>query len=323
MLETPTWRASTDWGDLLGYDAAALAAANADAVALVREAVDGAVDGAGPTVPVVVSGNLGPRGDGYTVTSTMTVEEAEAYHRPQVEALAGAGAHRVTALTMTYAEEAAGIVRAADALGVPVVVCFTVETDGRLPSGGSLADAVAAVDELTGGAALHLGVNCAHPDHVRDALASLGDVAPRVRTYRPNASRQSHAELDVATELDAGDPVELGEQVAELRRRHPDLQVLGGCCGTDVRHVTEMVRAVGAGRAEPAPGLGARRGPVSAPAGSGGPAAERPGQPSGSRRTGQLMHRGPPRPEPSWSPGISSTSMPASRSAALVPVLRS
>ena len=108
VLETPTWRASADWGDLLGYDAEALAAANADAVALVREAVDGAVDAAGPTVPVVVSGNLGPRGDGYAVTSTMTVEEAAAYHRPQVEALAGAGAHRVTALTMTYVEEAAG-----------------------------------------------------------------------------------------------------------------------------------------------------------------------------------------------------------------------
>ena len=163
-------------------------------------------------MPVVVSGNLGPRGDGYAVTSTMTVEEAAAYHRPQVEALAGAGVDRVTALTMTYVEEAAGIVRAADAVGVPVVVCFTVETDGRLPSGDALADAVAAVDDLTDGRALHLGVNCAHPDHVRDALASLGEVAGRVRTYRPNASRQSHAELDAATELDAGDPGSWGSR---------------------------------------------------------------------------------------------------------------
>ncbi len=240
VLETPTWRASSGWGERLGYDAAALAALNADAVALVREAVAAA----GPDVAVVVSGCLGPCGDGYDLTTRTTVEEAEAYHRPQVAALATAGADQVGALTMTHVEEAAGVVRAAVAAGVPVVVSFTVETDGRLPSGDTLAEAVARLDALTDGAALHTGINCAHPDHVEAAMAGLGDLEPRVRSYRANASRLSHAELDAATELDDGDPAELGAQVAALRRRYPYLRVVGGCCGTDARHLREIARAV-------------------------------------------------------------------------------
>jgi S-methylmethionine-dependent homocysteine/selenocysteine methylase len=185
----------------------------------------------------VVSGNLGPRGDGYVAGERMTVGEAAAYHRPQVAALAAAGADRITVLTMTYVEEAVGVVRAAAAEAAPVVVSFTVETDGRLPSGQSLADAVADVDRLTGGRPLAFGVNCAHPDHVQDALDGLGEQAPRVRLFRANASRMSHAELDAATELDAGDPLELGAQLADLHRRHPHLTMLGGCCGTDLRHL--------------------------------------------------------------------------------------
>ncbi|WP_336921604.1 homocysteine S-methyltransferase family protein [Aquipuribacter sp. SD81] len=233
VLETPTWRASADWGARLGVDAEALARLNADAVAVLREAVDAVR----PSVDVVVSGNLGPRGDGYLVEQRMDVDEAAAYHRPQVEALAGAGADRIAVVTVTYAEEGAGVARAAAAVGVPVLVSFTVETDGRLPSGQPLADAVAQVDRLTDGYPTGYGVNCAHPDHVHDALDGLGDQAERVHLFRANASRMSHAELDEATELDDGDPLELGAQLADLRRRHPHLTTFGGCCGTDLRHV--------------------------------------------------------------------------------------
>ncbi len=241
-LETPTWRASADWGARLGFDAADLARLNADAVALVREAVAEAA----PAVPVVVSGNLGPRGDGYVAGDRMTVEEATAYHAPQVAALADAGADRVAVLTMTYVEEAVGVVRAAAAAGAPVLVSFTVETDGLLPSGQPLAEAVAEVDRLTDGHPETYGLNCAHPDHVHDALAGLGDVSGRVTAFRPNASRMSHAELDEATELDDGDPLELGAQLADLRRRHPHLTTFGGCCGTDLRHVRAAGHALSA-----------------------------------------------------------------------------
>ena len=227
-----------DWGALLGHDAAVLAAAHADAVTLLREV------SAGAGVPVVVSGNLGPRGDGYEAGTRMDAEEAEAYHRPQVEAFAAAGADRVTVLTMTYVEEAVGIVRAASAAGVPVVASFTVETDGRLPSGQALGDAVRELDARTGSAALFLGVNCAHPDHIRPGLDEAGDAVGRIGLVRANASRLSHAELDSSTELDDGDPVELGAQLADLARSLPALAVVGGCCGTDLRHVTAAGHAL-------------------------------------------------------------------------------
>ena len=240
VLETPTWRASADWGARLGYDAAALARANQDAVQLVR---DLALQH--PEVEVVVSGCLGPRGDGYDPGELLTPEVADAYHRPQVDAFVAAGADRVTFLTATHVGEAIGVVRVAVAAGIPVVVSFTVETDGRLPTGQQLHEAIAEVDAATDRAALHFGVNCAHPDHFTGALADGGPAIERLELLRANASRASHAELDEAEELDAGDPDELGAQYAALRRAHPHLHVLGGCCGTDARHVAAIAAAVG------------------------------------------------------------------------------
>ena len=239
VLETPTWRANADWGARLGYDAEALARVNQEAVALVREVARGHA-----TVPVVVSGCLGPRGDGYDPAELLPPEVAEAYHRPQVDAFVAAGADRASFLTATHTGEAIGVVRAAVAAGVPVVVSFTVETDGRLPSGQLLAEAIEEVDAATAGAALHFGGTCAHPDHFTDALAAAGPTIERLELVRANASRASHAELDEAEELDDGDPVELGAQYAALRRAHPHLNVLGGCCGTDARHVAAIAAAV-------------------------------------------------------------------------------
>jgi S-methylmethionine-dependent homocysteine/selenocysteine methylase len=239
VLETPTWRASSDWGTRLGVDDAGLAELNAAAVAL----LDRVRSESAASVPVTVSGNLGPRGDGYDAGVRMGVDEAEAYHRPQVEALVAAGADQVCALTMTYVEEAVGIVRAARAAGAPVVISFTVEVDGLLPSGDTLGAALAAVEAATEAYATHYGLNCAHPDHVEAALEDAGPLVERVRLFRANASRLSHAELDAATELDDGDPVELGAQLADLHRRYPHLSVLGGCCGTDRRHVAAIAAA--------------------------------------------------------------------------------
>ncbi|HJU31447.1 MAG TPA: homocysteine S-methyltransferase family protein [Hyphomicrobiaceae bacterium] len=235
ILESPTWRASSDWGEKLGYSRAALAAVNRDAILLMHELRD-VSEGHG--MPVVVSGCVGPRGDGYDPGQVMTAKESESYHAAQIEVFAGAGADMITAITMTNVNEAVGVARAAGQAGMPVAISFTVETDGRLPTGDSLESAISAVDAATGGAPAYYMINCAHPTHFADRLESGGvSWMSRVRGVRANASRRSHAELNEAPDLDAGDPVELGGQYRELLRRHPQINVLGGCCGTDHRHV--------------------------------------------------------------------------------------
>lgn len=239
ILEGPTWRASIDWGRRLGYAAEALAAANRAAIALMaelREAYAG-------EAPMVISGCVGPRGDGYRPEQIMGADEAEAYHRAQIRTFAASGADMVSALTMSHVGEAIGVTRAAQAAGLPVAISFTLETDGRLPSGETLAEAVQAVDAATDAAPAYFMINCAHPSHVEPVLASGEGWTSRIRGLRAHASRRSHAELDAATDLDAGDPLELAADYARLRRLLPGLAVLGGCCGTDHRHVEAIARA--------------------------------------------------------------------------------
>jgi S-methylmethionine-dependent homocysteine/selenocysteine methylase len=239
VLETATWRASSDWGARQGYDADALAAVNRDAVDLlleIRRRHETAES------PVVISGCVGPRGDGYQPGELMEVEAAGAYHAPQIQAFAGTEADLVTAITMNYPAEAIGIVESARAAGMPAVISFTVETDGNLPSGESLGDAIQAVDGATAGYAAYYMINCAHPTHFGDALVPAAAWTRRIGGVRANASRLSHAELDAAEELDSGDPAELAELYADLRRRHPEVKVLGGCCGTSDRHIDAISR---------------------------------------------------------------------------------
>ena len=237
VLDTPTWRASLDWGARLGYDADALADVNRRAVRFVADIAAGHGD-----VPAVLDGVIGPRGDGYVVGTAMSADESAAYHALQAREFAAAGADMVTAVTMTYTAEATGIVRAAEAAGLPVVVSFTVETDGRLPSGEVLGEAIETVDRETDGVAAYFMVNCAHPTHFADVLE--GPWTDRIRGVRANASKMSHAELDEAEELDIGDIAELAEDYTTLRRRLPALAVLGGCCGTDHRHIDAVASAI-------------------------------------------------------------------------------
>jgi homocysteine S-methyltransferase len=240
VLDTPTWRASADWGARLGYSPARLEAANRRAVELAEEVRSAP---ANRDVAIVVNGAIGPRGDGYDPQTLMSADEAENYHRAQVQTFAGTSADMVTALTMTHAEEAIGIARAAASAGVPAAISFTVETDGRLPSGQPLGDAVEQVDADTGDAPAYYMINCAHPSHFAPALEEGGAWIERVGGVRANASRKSHAELDEAETLDEGDPVELGADYRALRPRLPAVRVVGGCCGTDHRHVAEVCRA--------------------------------------------------------------------------------
>ena len=234
VLDTPTWRANADWGPELGYDRAGLVRVNRDAVAFAQELRASA---GGAPAPIVVDGVIGPRGDGYVAGDLMTADAAAAYHALQAEAFATAGADMLTAVTMTYAEEAIGIARAAAAAGLPCAISFTVETDGRLPSGQELGAAIAAVDAATDGGPAYYMVNCAHPSHFEHVLGELGDLAGRIGGLRVNASSKSHAELDEATELDEGDPAALRGEHAALLAQLPAVTVLGGCCGTDARHV--------------------------------------------------------------------------------------
>ncbi len=240
VLESATWRANPDWAERLGHSPAQLAKLNRGAVDLLEEL---RVAHETAATPIVLSGCVGPRGDGYVVGEAMTADEAEAYHATQIRTFAETAADLVTAITMTYAAEATGIVRAARATGMPVVISFTVETDGRLPSGQSLREAIEDVDARTDGYAVYFMVNCAHPSHFDDVLEPGADWTDRILGLRANASRLSHAELDEAEELDTGNPEELALEYVALRERLPRLTVLGGCCGTDHRHVKAMCHA--------------------------------------------------------------------------------
>jgi homocysteine S-methyltransferase len=241
VLSAPTWRANPDWGRQLGYEGDELAAVNRRAVEFVEAVRDGVL-GSAERADVVIEACIGPRSDAYNPTLLMDADEAERCHAVQLRALAETACTQVSALTLTYPEEAIGIARAATVVGLPVVVGFTVETDGRLPNGTSIEDAILAVDAATDGAPLSFMINCAHPTHFADALPA-GEARKRIGGLRANASTLSHAELDEAEELDSGDPDDLAERYVALRRDLPALEVVGGCCGTDIRHVTAICDA--------------------------------------------------------------------------------
>lgn len=240
LLGSPTWRANADWGARLGFADPALAEINRRSIQFLAEL---RAEHASPETPIVIDGVVGPRGDGYRVGERMSAAESERYHAPQIESFREAGAEMVEAQTLTYPEEAIGITRAARSAEMAVAISFTVEIDGRLPSGDRLRDAIAKVDGETETAPTYYMINCAHPTHFEDALRAGAPWLQRLGGLRCNASRKSHAELDAATELDAGDPAELGRQYRALRERLPRLSVLGGCCGTDHRHIAAIAGA--------------------------------------------------------------------------------
>ncbi|HXH46931.1 MAG TPA: homocysteine S-methyltransferase family protein [Bradyrhizobium sp.] len=240
VLESPTWRANRDWAQRIGYSKQDLADVNRKAIDLMA---DIRARFETTTSPMVISGNIGPRGDGYVPGQQMSAEAAQDYHAEQIEVFRGTEADMVSAFTLNYVEEAIGVTRAAVAANIPVAISFTVETDGRLPTGQTLGDAISEVDAQTGAAPIYYMLNCAHPTHFADSLEERSSWVKRLRGLRANASRRSHAELDTMTDLDAGDLIELAQQYADLRRQFRHINVLGGCCGTDHRHVAAIAAA--------------------------------------------------------------------------------
>lgn len=239
VLESPTWRANPDWANKIGCSPERLIALNREAIGLmheIREEFESA------SSPMVISGCVGPRGDGYEVSALMTVGESARYHGPQIQTYRDAGADLVTGVTMTNVEEALGICDAAAILGIPSAISFTLETDGRLPSGQSLRESIEAVDATAKTPPVYYMINCAHPTHFAGVLPANEPWLERVRGLRANASCRSHAELNESPDLDEGNPEELGKQYRELKSILPKLTILGGCCGTDLRHVEAMCR---------------------------------------------------------------------------------
>ncbi|MDJ0621904.1 MAG: homocysteine S-methyltransferase family protein [Desulfocapsaceae bacterium] len=237
ILESPTWRASKYWGNRLGYDTERLAAVNSQSIALLARLRGRYRES---DFPIVISGCLGPRRDGYQVQEKMNIDQARKYHAVQIGQLNQTEADLVSAFTINYSEEAIGITLAAQDHHIPVVISFTLETDGRLPSGQPLGAAIEEIDNSTDLGPSYYMINCAHPSHFRDALLPDSQWKERIRAVRANASAKSHAELEEAEELDNGNPKEFGKQSVALTEVLPGLNIFGGCCGTDVRHLTAL-----------------------------------------------------------------------------------
>lgn len=238
VLDTPTWRANAGWAGRHGLGVEDIRRLNVQAVRLahnIRASRDW-------SERILVNGNIGPAGDGYSAERQLSPGTAEELHSPQLETFAQEGVDLAIALTMTHAGEAIGVAKAAHRFGVPVGLCFTVETDGKLPDGTTLGDAIAAVDDATSGDALFYGINCAHPTHFSRQLS--GAWLDRIGIIRANASTLSHAELDEATTLDDGDPDDFGRLCGALAARLPGLRIVGGCCGSDCRHVAAVARSL-------------------------------------------------------------------------------
>lgn len=236
ILESPTWVANRDRGAAIGNQPDRLMTLNAASTAMMADVRAAVTD-----MPILLSANIGPRTDAYAPTDHMTLAQAQAYHSEQI-AVVAPHVDVISGYTLAYATEAAGIARAAAHVGKPVVIAFTVELDGCLPTGMPLAEAITTVDAQTDNAPAYYMINCAHPDHF-SAILKPSPWMDRIGGIVANASRCSHAELDEATDLDDGNPIELGHQLAALRQKFPQLRVLGGCCGTDMRHMRAIAQA--------------------------------------------------------------------------------
>lgn len=240
VLDTPTWRCSKGWCERLGYNLRDTQFFNEASVSFLEKL---RARYQSDDTPMVINGAIGPQDDGYNPTNLMSSGEAERYHSHQVEVFAQTNADMISAVTISYTEEAIGIARAARKAGIPAAISFTVETDGRLPTGMSLRKAIETTDAETGASPVYYMVNCAHTSHFDHVLDGDEGWIKRIYGVRANASCMSHAELDEATELDDGNPQEFGRAYAGLRSKLANLKVVGGCCGTDHRHIAEVCRS--------------------------------------------------------------------------------
>jgi homocysteine S-methyltransferase len=240
LFDTNTWRANPDWGRRAGYDVKRLREVNIRAVEFCQEMQ---AEFAAAGVSSIISGVVGPRRDAWQHDHSMTVEEAMNYHQAQVAAFAEAGVDCVSAYTLTNVPEAVGIAKLAQLQELPVVLSFTLETDGNLPGGKPLEVAINEVDAATHDYPAYYMINCVHPVHFAPVLRQGGRWVNRIGGIRANASMLSHAELDNSPTLDIGDWQDLAQRYSRVLPLLPNIRVIGGCCGTDHRHIGAICAA--------------------------------------------------------------------------------
>jgi len=240
VFDSLTYRASRDWGALLGYSTQGLSDMNHKCFDLYREC---AAEAGLTAEDTVLSGCIGPKGDAYKTNHDLTAEGAETYHTEQIATFKDAGTDIVTALTLNTTDEAIGIARASAKAGLPSVIAFTVEKDRKLRSGETLKQAIEKVDAATSNAPAYYMINCSHPVDFGPALTSE-PWTDRIRGLRANASSLDHGTLCQLGHLEEGNPDELARQYVDIRAVHPKMNVFGGCCGTDYVHVEKIGRAL-------------------------------------------------------------------------------
>lgn len=240
VLEVPTYRANPDWIVKIGYAPDYLQDIHNTAIEELEDLRNEFED---ENFKVPISVCIGPRGDGYVPSKIMNTEEAEEYHSSQIKAVSNTNADLVTALTINYNDEAIGIVNTAKKYHIPVVISYTVETDGNLPSGQSLKDAISALDKVTGNYVSYFMINCAHPEHFKGVLNTDKSWIKRIKGLRANASKKSPAELNESEILDIGNNAELAKDYCDLRSYLPNLSIISGCCGTDSTHLESICQS--------------------------------------------------------------------------------
>ncbi len=234
------YRASPDWGKLLGYSPDGLAEANLQSIEFLREI---AKEYASEIPDILFQGLIGPRGDAYEKNESITENEAEDYHSVQLETLKKADVDLALAITFNNIPESIGVARAAAKIGVSLGISLTLDSSSKLNSGPSLAEAIIAIDEETNQSPEFYLINCSHPLEYEPAIEP-GNWISRVRGVRPNASKMEKIELCQIGHLEEGDPEELGKLCGDLARRYPHMDIWGGCCGTWNSHLDEIAKNV-------------------------------------------------------------------------------
>ena len=234
------YRASPDWGELLGYSPAGLSDANLQSIEFLR---DVAGEYSSDIPEILFQGLIGPRGDAYERNETITENEAEDYHAVQLETLKKADVDLALAITFNNIPESVGVARAAAEIGIPLAISLTLDSSSKLRSGPSLAEAITTIDKEPDQSPEYYLINCSHPVEYEPAIEP-GEWIERIRGVRPNASKMEKIALCKIGHLEDGDPEELGTLCGDLARRYPHMDIWGGCCGTWDKHLDEIARNV-------------------------------------------------------------------------------
>lgn len=249
LVGAPTWRAHPECLRRFGFAKADdLRRVNAEAVAFLQD-----LRRETRTETLVhIAGVIGPRRDGYRAEDAPALDEARAYHEAQAQALAGLGVDLLYAPTFPSRDELAGVAQAMARTGLAYALAPVIDPKGRLLDGHSFAEAVRLVDESTDPKPLYFLAGCVHPSTFLAAAAEGGDrtmprMPGRLAGIKANASPLPPEELDRLGHLDADAPAVLAQEILAARRRY-GLRILGGCCGTNDRHIRALAEAVGAER---------------------------------------------------------------------------